>query len=132
MDVVGILVVAFVAGTLGGMVGVGGGILFVPGLVVLMDLSQLEAEATSLVAVVAVGAVGAWRQRAYGNLRPRDALAIGLLSPVGVAIGVVGANEMPERTLEFLFAGLSLYFAAGLALRALRSPERPSPARSPR
>ena len=60
------------------------------------------------------------------------ALAIGLLSPVGVAIGVVAANEMPERTLEMLFAALSLYFAAGLAIRALRRPERPSPARSPR
>jgi uncharacterized membrane protein YfcA len=132
MDVVGILLVAFVAGTLGGMVGVGGGVLFVPGLVVLMDLSQLEAEATSLVAVVAVGAVGAWRQHGYGNLRPRDALAIGLLSPIGVAIGVVAANEMPERTLELLFAALSLYFAVGLAIRALRGPEQPSPARSPR
>lgn len=130
MDVVGILIVAFVAGTLGGVVGVGGGVLFVPGLVVLMDLSQLEAEATSLVAVVAVGAVGAWRQHGYGNLRPRDALAIGLLSPVGVAIGVVAANEMPERTLEFLFAGLSLYFASGLALRAVRGPEQQPPART--
>ena len=132
MDVIGLLLVAFVAGMLGGMVGVGGGVLFVPGLVVLMDLSQLEAEATSLVAVVAVGAVGAWRQQGYGNLRLNDALAVGLLSPVGVAIGLVAANEMSERTLELLFAALSLYFAAGLAVRALRGPERPSPARSPR
>ena len=132
MDVVGILLVALVAGMLGGMVGVGGGVLFVPGLVVLMDLSQLEAEATSLVAVVAVGAVGAWRQQGYGNLRLNDALAIGLLSPVGVAIGLVAANEMPERGLELLFAALSLYFAAGLGIRALRGPEQPSPARSPR
>jgi uncharacterized membrane protein YfcA len=132
MDVAGMLVVAFAAGMLGGVVGVGGGILFVPGLVVLMDLTQLEAEATSLVAVLAVGAVGAWRQHGYGNLRPRDALAIGLLSPVGVAIGVVAANEMPERTLEFLFAALSLYIAVGLARRALRNPGPPSPARSPR
>ena len=91
MDVVALLLVAFVAGTLGGMVGVGGGVLFVPGLVVLMDLSQLEAEATSLVAVVAVGAVGAWRQHRYDNLRLNDALVIGLLSPVGVAVGVVAA-----------------------------------------
>ena len=132
MDVVGLLVVAFAAGMLGGMVGVGGGILFVPGLVLFMELTQLEAEATSLVAVVAVGAVGAWRQHGYGNLRLNDAIVIGLLSPVGVAIGVVAANEMPERTLEILFAALSLYIAVGLARRALRGPERPSPARSPR
>ncbi len=126
MDVVGLLLVAFAGGMLGGVVGVGGGVLFVPALVVLMDLSQIEAEATSLVAVVAVGAVGAWRQHGYGNLRLRDALVVGLLSPIGVAIGVVAANEMPERALELLFAALSLYFAAGLALRALRGPEQPS------
>jgi hypothetical protein len=131
MDVAGLLVVAFAAGMLGGMVGVGGGVLFVPALVVFMGLTQLEAEATSLVAVIAVGAVGAWRQHGYGNLRPRDALVVGLLSPVGVAAGVVGANEMPQRVLELLFAGLSLYFAAGLARRALRGPGQPSPARPP-
>ena len=128
MDVVGLLLVAFAGGMLGGIVGVGGGVLFVPALVVFMDLSHLEAEATSLVAVVAVGAVGAWRQQSYGNLRARDALVMGLLSPVGVAVGVVAANEMPERALELLFAALSLYFAFGLAVRALRGPERPSPA----
>ena len=127
MDVVGLLVVAFAGGMLGGIVGVGGGVLFVPALVVFMDMSQIEAEATSLVAVIAVGAVGAWRQQGYGNLRPRDALVMGLLSPVGVALGVIGANEMPERALELLFAALSLYFAFGLAVRALRGPEQPSP-----
>jgi uncharacterized protein len=132
MDVAALLVIAFAAGMLGGMVGVGGGILFVPALVVLMDLTQLEAEATSLVAVVAVGAAGAWRQHGYGNLRPRDALTIGLLSPIGVAIGVVAANEMPERALELLFAALCLYFAIGLARRAARAPGQPSPARPPR
>ena len=130
MDVAGLLIVAFAGGMLGGMVGVGGGILFVPALVVFVDLTQLEAEATSLVAVVAVGAVGAWRQRGYGNLRPRDALLIGVLSPIGVGAGVVAANGISGRVLELLFAALSLYFAFGLAGRALRGPEQPSAARS--
>jgi uncharacterized protein len=132
MEVAGLLAIAFAAGMLGGVVGVGGGVLFVPALVVLMDLTQLEAEATSLVAVVAVGAVGAWRQHGYGNLRLRDGVVIGLLSPLGVAVGVVAANEMPERVLELLFAALCLYFAYGLARRALGGPGPPSPARSPR
>ena len=129
MDVAALLAVAFAAGMLGGMVGVGGGVLFVPALVLFMDLTQLEAEATSLVAVVAVGAVGAWRQSGYGNLRAHDALLIGLLSPVGVVVGILAANAISERLLEVLFAALSLYFAFGLARRALRGPEQPSPAR---
>ena len=127
MDVAALLAVAFAAGMLGGMVGVGGGVLFVPALVLFMDLTQLEAEATSLVAVVAVGAVGAWRQHGYGNLRLRDALMIGALSPVGVAAGVLAANGVSERALELLFAALSLYFAVGLARRAAR-PSRTDPA----
>ena len=130
MDVVGLLAVAFVGGFLGGIVGVGGGVLFVPALVVFMGLSQLEAEATSLVGVVAVGAVGAWRQHGYGNFRPRDALLVGVLSLGGVALGAVAANALPERALELAFAALSLYFAYGLARRALRPPEPTRTARA--
>ena len=127
MDVAGLLAVAFAAGMLGGMVGVGGGVLFVPALVVLMELTQLEAQATSLVGVIAVGAVGAWRQGGYGNLRLRDALVVGALSVAGVAVGVLAANELPHRALELMFAALSLYFAVGLARRAL-APSRTRPA----
>jgi uncharacterized membrane protein YfcA len=110
-DVVGAIVVGFAAGAVGGLVGVGGGVLFVPGLVIFLDQSQLDAQATSLVAVVLVAVVGAWRQREYGNLRLRDALVIGALSPIGVAAGSVLANELSERALELSFAGVQLYFA---------------------
>jgi uncharacterized membrane protein YfcA len=108
-------------GVLGGLLGVGGGLLFVPALVLLLDQSQLEAEATSLLAVVAVALVGAWRQRGYGNVRLGDAVLIGVLSPIGVAAGAVAANSLPERTLELMFAVVLLYFAFGLGRRALRT-----------
>ena len=58
------------AGVLSGIFGVGGGILFVPTLVAL-GLGQVEASATSLLAIVPTAAVGALRQRSYGNLRLR-------------------------------------------------------------
>ena len=133
MDVAGLLAVAFAAGVLGGIVGVGGGVLFVPALIVFMDMGQLEAEATSLVGVVAVGAAGAWRQHGYGNFRPRDALLLGVLAAAGVAVGAVAANAMPERALELLFAALSLYFAFGLARRAVAPAAEPAtPTRSAR
>jgi uncharacterized membrane protein YfcA len=104
------------------MVGVGGGVLFVPALVVFMDLSQLEAEATSLVAIVLVSLVGAWRQRGYGNVRLRDGLLVGALAPLGAVAGTVLANEVSERALELGFAGVQLYFAWRLARRALFPP----------
>jgi len=102
------------------MLGVGGGILFVPALALVLGLSQVEAEATSLLAVIAVGVVGAWRQYGYGNVRPRDGLAMGVLSVAGVAAGVAVANVLPEHALKLLFAAVMLYFAVSLFRRALR------------
>jgi len=122
LDLLGVLVAGFAAGVAGGLVGVRGGVLFVPALVLFLELGQLEAEATSLVAIVMVSGVGALRQRSYGNLRPRDALVIGVLSPAGVAAGVVVANLVPERSLELGFAGLQVYFAYGLVRRGLSPP----------
>jgi uncharacterized protein len=115
LDVAGLCALGFAAGMAGGLLGVGGGVLFVPALVVFAHLSQLEAVATSLVAIVLVALVGAARQREYGNIRLRDGLAIGLLAPVGVLVGVVVANAVPERALEVGFAGVQLVFAWQLA-----------------
>jgi uncharacterized protein len=114
------ILLGFLAGALAGLVGVGGGILFVPTLAILLDQSQIEAEATSLVAIVLVALVGAWRQYGYGNVRIRDGLVIGLLSPLGVVAGTVVANNVSDRTLEVSFACLALFFAAQLVRRAFR------------
>jgi uncharacterized protein len=113
-------VLGFLGGMGGGLLGVGGGILFVPALTIFMEESQVEAEATSLLAIVPVAIVATWRQREYGNLRLKDGLTIGALSAGGVAGGVVLANELSQRALELSFAGLALLIAARLALRALR------------
>jgi uncharacterized protein len=124
LDVLGLLVIGFCAGMLGGLVGVGGGVLFVPGLVFFMGLTQLDALSTSLVAVVFVAVVGAWRQHGYGNVRVRDGLIVGVLSPIGVVVGTVVANAVSERALELSFAAVQLFFAWNLARRALRPRER--------
>jgi uncharacterized membrane protein YfcA len=110
---------AVAGGLAGGLVGVGGGVLFVPALTVFLGLSQVEGESTSLLIIVIVALVGAARQRSYGNLQPRDAIVIGVLSPLGVLIGVVIANTVPERALELSFAALMLFVAFGLVRRAL-------------
>ena len=113
------LAVGFAAGVSSGLLGVGGGILFVPALVIFLGLSQLHAEATSLLAVIPVALVGAWRQHRYGNLHLREGLVIGALSLPGVAAGAALANVLPERALELLFAALQIGFAYRLARRAL-------------
>jgi uncharacterized membrane protein YfcA len=105
------------AGVLAGLFGVGGGILFVPTLVGL-GLGQLEAEATSLLAILPTVAAGAWRQHRYGNMRVRPAVTLGLASLGGVAAGVVVATSLPEDALRRLFGVLMLGVAAQLAWRA--------------
>jgi uncharacterized protein len=110
---------AVLGGLAGGLAGIGGGILFVPALTVFIGLPQVEGEATSLLVIVIVAAIGAYRQNRYGNLSLRDAAVIGLLSPLGVLVGVVVANEVPRRALELSFAALVLYIAFGLVRKAL-------------
>ena len=119
-EVVAAALLGLAGGVVGGMLGVGGGIVFVPALALVLGLSQVDAEATSLLAVIAVGIVGAWRQYGYGNVRPRDGLSMGVLSLLGVAGGVAVANVLPEHALKLLFAAVMLYFAASLFRRALR------------
>jgi uncharacterized membrane protein YfcA len=114
------------AGVFAGLLGIGGGALFVPALTLFAGLGQVEAEATSLLAIVPVAIVGAWRHRGYGNVRERDALLLGALSIAGAVGGVIVANAVPERALELLFAALTVYVAGRLAREALRAPAAPS------
>jgi len=109
------------AGVVSGLLGIGGGTLFVPTLLAL-GLSQRSAEATSLLAILPTVAVGAWRQHRYGNVRWRAALVLGVTSVVGVVGGVVAAEALPELTLRRLFAALMIVVAAQIALRAWRNP----------
>src|SRR4051812_37852760 len=96
-EIAAAVAIGFAAGVTSGMLGVGGGVLFVPGLVFVLGLTQLEALSTSLLAIVPVTIVGAWRQHRYGNVRLRDGLLVAALSPAGVLLGVWLANTLPER-----------------------------------
>jgi uncharacterized membrane protein YfcA len=109
------------AGILGGLLGVGGGVLFVPAHVILVSLSQHQAEATSLLAIVPVALVGALTQDRYGNVRRADALQIGTFSIVGVAAGVALANVLSGAVLRTAFALLLLLIAAQLVRRTLKN-----------
>ncbi len=117
------IVLGLAAGVLAGLFGVGGGILFVPTLVAL-GLGQLEAQGTSLLAILPTVLVGAWSQSRYGNLRVRTAVVVGLTSIVGVEIGARIVTELPETTLRTLFAILLFGVAAQLVWRTRRGNPR--------
>ena len=118
--------IGLVAGVLAGLFGVGGGILFVPTLTLVLGLTQIHAEASSLLAILPTAAAGAWRQRRYGNVRWRPALILGLSAIIGVEAGVQIAEALPEHALRRLFGVLMLAVAVQLAWRTLRKPPYPS------
>ncbi len=109
-----------IAGVLSGLFGVGGGILFVPTLTLVLGLTQLHAEASSLLAIIPPVAVGTWRQQRYGNVRWKPALVLGLSAVAGVEGGVQIAEALPEHILRRLFAVLVLAVAAQVAWQARR------------
>lgn len=122
-----IALIGVLAGVLAGMLGIGGGALFVPALVLIVGLDQVDAEATSLLAIVPVAFVGALRQRRYGNLRPREGFTLGLCAIPGALVGVAIVNSVPERATKVGFAVLLIYIAWTLASGALRELRAPMP-----
>ena len=119
MSYVAAALLGVAAGVLAGLFGVGGGILFVPTLTAI-GLTQLHAEASSLLAIIPTVLVGVWRQQHYGNVRWRAAATIGLAS-VGAAVGGAQvAESLPEATLRKLFAVLVLLTAGQIAWQARR------------
>ena len=109
----------FLGGMVGGLLGVGGGILFVP------PWRSSSTSPRSRPRPPRCSRSSRWRssppgaRSGYGNVRLKEGLLIGVLSPIGVAIGVVVANEVSERALELSFA------AAGPADRGAARPPRP-------
>jgi hypothetical protein len=118
MNELAAILIAIAGGLAGGLVGVGGGVLFVPALTIFLGLTQVEGESTSLLMIVIVALVGAYRQNGYGNVRVREAIVIGVLSPLGVLVGVGVANHVSERALQLTFAALALFMAVQLIRRA--------------
>ena len=110
-------------GILSGLFGVGGGIVFVPVLTLALGLSQLDAEATSLLAILPTVAAGVVGQQRYGNVRWRAGLTVGLAGIAGVEAGVFIARALPEDTLRRLFGVLMVGVALQIAWRTLRRPD---------
>jgi uncharacterized protein len=123
--VIGAIAIGLAAGVVAGLLGVGGGVLFVPGLVIFLGLGQHQAEATSLLAIVPVAIVGTYRQDRYGNVRRGDALLLGLLSLAGAAAGVALANALSGAFLRDAFAILIVIVAAQLVRSSLQDTGSP-------
>jgi uncharacterized protein len=108
-------VVAALLGVLGGFIaslaGVGGGVVFVPALALVLGLSQVSAEATSLLAIVPVALLATWQQRRTGEVHLRAALVIGVAAIIPAIGAAVLAHHIPELALRVFFALLMVVIA---------------------
>ena len=99
-----VLVLGLAAGILGGFIGVGGGVLIVPVLVLLLGFDQHLAVGTSLGALLPpVGILGAYEYYKHGHLHITYALLLGLGLLLGGYIGAVYAVKMSATTLRRIF-----------------------------
>lgn len=120
IEAIEVIAVGFLAGAVSGLFGVGGGVIFVPSLVFLFGMTQAEANATSLLAIVPVAIVGSYRQNKYGNVAVREGIWIGIVSLPAAVLTALIANSLPERVLQLLFVALALYVAFRMGRRAMR------------
>ncbi len=120
MTIALVVLIGAIGGVLAGLFGVGGGIIFVPTLALVLGLTQLHAEASSLLAILPAAIVGTWRQRRYGNVDVRAAAVIGAASIIGVQGGVIVAESLGDSTLRRLFGVLLLGTSAHLIWRLRR------------
>ena len=100
-----ILLIGVVVGMFSGVVGIGGGILFVPALVWLLGMNQYKAQGTSLGALLAPVGILAFMEyyrRGHADIRVAALLAVGFLA--GGYFGAIGAQEIPEVWLRRVFA----------------------------
>jgi uncharacterized membrane protein YfcA len=115
------------AGVISGLFGVGGGVIFVPALTLILGRHQLQAEATSLAAIVPVALAGSWRQHREGLVRWRTAAIIGVTSVVGVLVGAEVATRLSNRALERAFGVFLVLVAGQLGFKAWRAPAAEAP-----
>jgi len=120
MEYLLVVLLGFLAGVLAGLFGVGGGVLFVPTLTLGLGLTQIHAEATSLLAILPTVAAGTWRQARYGNVHWRPAAMLGIAAVGGVEAGVALAESLPEDVLRRLFGALMVVVALQLGWRVLK------------
>lgn len=115
---------AALLGVLGGFIaslaGVGGGVVFVPALALVLGLSQVSAEATSLLAIVPVALLATWQQRRSGEVKFTAAAVIGVAAILPAVGAVFVAHAIPELVLRIVFAVLMVVMAVRVWVTARR------------
>ncbi len=101
-------------GVFSGLLGVGGGSVIVPLLIIWLGYGAREATGTSMMAIVVIAAVAVTLQAFYGNVDPSNAALVGVPAIAGAFVGTALQQRIPERFISLLFAALLVAIAIEL------------------
>jgi uncharacterized membrane protein YfcA len=115
-EILALLAIGLSAGLLAGLLGIGGGVVMVPAMVLIMGLDQHVAQGTSLLVIIPAAAFGSFTHHRHGRVALRDAASLAVGGVLGAVLGSVTALSLDEQLLRRLFAVLILVVAARLLM----------------
>ena len=121
-EILALLAIGLTAGVLAGLLGIGGGLLMVPAMVLILGLDQHVAQDTSLLVIIPAAAFGSFTHHRHGRLALRDAAALAVGGVLGAVLGSVTALSLDEKLLQRLFAVMILIVAARLLMTRRETP----------
>jgi uncharacterized membrane protein YfcA len=125
--VVALVAVGLAAGILAGLLGVGGGIIMIPAMILLFGIVPVVAKGTSAAVIVPTAVIGTWSNRSRGNADLRAAAVVGGAGIVTAALGGTVADKMSDELSNVLFASLLVVVAARLLWQLRRERMEPGP-----
>lgn len=117
---IALVVIGVATGTLAGLLGVGGGVIMIPAMVLLLGEMNVMAKGTSLAVIIPTSITGTIRNRKTANVDVKAAVVVGLSGVVSAVIGGSIAVDMSESLSNALFASLLLVVAAQMIYRERR------------
>jgi len=115
--VIGLVVIGIATGILAGLLGVGGGVVMVPAMMMLLTMPSAFAKGTSVAVIIPTALMGTWRNRTKTNVDLRAAVICGV---GGIPAAVVGgwiSAQMSDTVSNVLFASLLIVVAVRLLLQ---------------
>jgi hypothetical protein len=131
IEIAGLIILGLIAGTIAAALGVGGGVIYVPALVVLFAFDQHIAQGTSLAIILPTAVVATIAHARLGNVRWRLAAPIALGGIAGAVLGAWVALGVDGELLRRFFGVFLLIVAARMGWRAYRLSDRSAPEPDP-
>jgi len=122
-----LIVIGVATGTLAGLLGVGGGVIMIPAMVLLLGEMNVMAKGTSLAVIIPTSITGTIRNRKTANVDVKAAVVVGLSGIVSAVVGGSLAASMSESLSNGLFATLLLVVAVQMVYRERRDRSSKAP-----